>query len=869
MDFSAISSAVKTIGGLLTTEVTSLRGVKDQVEDLQRELTWMQSFLKKAAARKVDDAVVRTHVAEIRELAYDAEDVIETFALKTKCEIERITARITNLTRRLQTYKLDDETSRDQAGSSCSNQRQELRRPYPHVPDDNIVGLADDIKTLVPLLIDEESDCRVVSICGMGVDYDRKRSDEELAEKLYNFLKGYKCLVILDDIWSTEAWDLLKPAFPVVRDMKSKFLLTSRNKVVSHADRRGHLYELQCLNDEQSWELFQKIAFPQTGNTIDARMERFGKEMIRHCAGLPLAIIVLGGVLATKKTVYEWQMVLDNLKRGKRSSTHDVLALSYDDLPPYLRPCFLYLSVFPEDYEIEADRLVELWVAEGIVSSEEDGGEIMEDVAELRLFELVERCMLQVGRRSPTSKIETCRMHDLMRELCLSIAKKEDFLCIIDDPSFLPPDNRAVRRIVSHQPFLFGRIKSYPLRSMLFFHNSFQLDALAEAFLSPKMFKYREEHMEDVNALCNLVLLNAFLLWKLRGCWRYLFNSLKLCRVLDFANSSGNEAYKVPSSIGNLIHLRFLNLRTFKFIWPWIPTSIGNLRCLQTLDLRISNDGPFYGTVYIPNVIWKLEQLRHLYLPEEMHEKTKLKLHTLRNLQTLVNFNTENCFATHLSKLTNLRKLKFSGSLNMEDFKENLDKNQPIITSQYLQSLSIWSRFENMIDPELLGHILSSCVNLCELTLKGKMKKLPESHHFPSSIAYIRFQYCKLEEDPMPTLEKLSSLRILELGDDAFMGKKLVTSAPYFPQLESLAFDWLRQLEEWKVEEGAMPALRHLKIRACGNLEMLPDGLRFITTLQELKIERMPKQFKDKMVQGGQDFYKVQHVPSVIFSNIL
>ncbi|MBA0759153.1 hypothetical protein Gotri_022074, partial [Gossypium trilobum] len=336
MDSSAISSVIQTVGRLLTLEATSLMGVKDQVEDLQKELEWMQSFLKEADARKVDNEVVRTSINEIRALAYDAEYVIETFALKvaprrnggfsnvikrfasilnegglfcqTKCEIQKITARITQLTRRLQTY--DVKQPRDGAGSSSSNQRRELRRPYPHIVDVNVVGLHDDIKKLVSILVDDESDCKVVSIWGMGgigkttlakkifrhsqvighfnrlawvyvsQQFQKVRvwkdilsslqivndadGDEELAEILHNFLKDNKCLVIIDDIWSIEAWDSLKSAFPVAMNTNSKFLLTSRNKeVVSHADRRGYPYELQCLDVDESWKLFQKIAFFQ------------------------------------------------------------------------------------------------------------------------------------------------------------------------------------------------------------------------------------------------------------------------------------------------------------------------------------------------------------------------------------------------------------------------------------------------------------------------------------------------------------------------------------------------------------------------------------------------------------------------------
>ncbi|MBA0756067.1 hypothetical protein Gogos_020420, partial [Gossypium gossypioides] len=202
--------------------------------------------------------LIRTSVVEIRELAYDAEDVIETFSLKVaskrkggfsncikrsacflkegcllhqiKSEIEKITAKIKELTRQLKTYDVS-KFGVDGEGPNSSTERRVSRRSYPHVMDDNIVGLGKDIKKLVPVLLDEQSECRVISICGMGglgkttlakkiyhesqvvSEADKKMKVEKLSEKLSSFLEKNKCLVILDDIWNTEVWDNLKPAF--------------------------------------------------------------------------------------------------------------------------------------------------------------------------------------------------------------------------------------------------------------------------------------------------------------------------------------------------------------------------------------------------------------------------------------------------------------------------------------------------------------------------------------------------------------------------------------------------------------------------------------------------------------------------------
>ncbi|MFQ6651365.1 hypothetical protein Gotur_023723, partial [Gossypium turneri] len=211
--------------------------------------------------------------------------------------------------------------------------------------------------------------------------------------------------------------------------------------------------------------------------------------------------------------------------------------------------------------------------------------------------------------------------------------------------------------------------------------------------------------------------------------------------------------------------------------------------------------------------------------------------------------------------MTNLRELGINLPFNIENFnEEESGMNPPIIGSKYLYSLFIVSFGESVsqIDPRHLAHLLSNCTSICKLSIAAEISKLPEYRYFSSHLAYIRLRWCKFEEDPMPTLKKLPNLRILEF-ERSFTGKEMFCSAQGFPKLESLILAELHKLEEWEVDEGAMPSLQRLEITDCPELKMLPEGLRFITTLKELKIESMPEAFKDRLEEeGGEDFHKVK-----------
>ena len=220
-------------------------------------------------------------------------------------------------------------------------------------------------------------------------------------------------------------------------------------------------------------------------NANKPNIEKLGKEMIEYCGGLPLAITVFGDLLAAKQTLDEWEDVLKHIKsyifKEDNLRVKKVLSLSYNDLPSCLKPCFLYFSHFPEDFEIPTKELIQMWMGEGLIQQiwhDEDNEHTLEYEGEQYLRELMQRCMVQVGKISKLGRTKTCHIHDLMREFCISKVKQENFLQITQKNIHSMEGNQGhigkIRRLAitleSNDNFLKTKFNEYSyLRSLLYF----------------------------------------------------------------------------------------------------------------------------------------------------------------------------------------------------------------------------------------------------------------------------------------------------------------------------------------------------------------------------------------------------------------
>ncbi|KAK4425311.1 Disease resistance RPP8-like protein 3 [Sesamum alatum] len=170
-------------------------------------------------------------------------------------------------------------------------------------------------------------------------------------------------------------------------------------------------------------------------------------------------------------------------------------------------------------------------------------------------------------------------------------------------------------------------------------------------------------------------------------------------------------------------------------------------------------------------------------------------------------------------------------------------------------------------DGSTLLRRLVMCESLSILRIMGRLSKLPAYEaQLYRNVTILWLMNTKIEEDPMKILEKLPMLRTLSLGTNAYMGIEMVCGATGFPQLKGLTLDKLPNLVEWRVEEGAMPNLSNLYISRCNKLEMIPEGLKFITTLKQLVIGGMPAEFKKRVNdEEGEDYHKIKHIPFIDF----
>ncbi|THG10258.1 hypothetical protein TEA_003660 [Camellia sinensis var. sinensis] len=460
---SVVTFTIKGLGVLAIQNAQFLYDMSDQVEQVQAHLRQMQCFLKDADAKQDEHETIYNLVAEIREVAYNAEVVVETFVFEVasrrggfrkilirsvnilsevlaryriRSEIETIKKNINILISSLQSYGLIAVMEREGSTSSTYQRKLQFWRSCSHVIEEDFVGFQEDMKTLIKHLVNErKQNCQVVAICGMGglrkttlakkiyhhqiirnhfdrfawvcisQQWQRKdilegiftklvleqknqilnMRDEEFVKQLYRVQQEKKCLVVIDAIWSTYAWDSLRAAFP---PGIGNFKVDTRMEMLVRemVERCGGLL----------------LAIVVLGGILVTK-HTWMREMVERCGGLPLAIVVLGGILVTKHTWSEWEIVHQNLnlflRRGKSvgqqcEGVMEVLALSYHDLPYRLKAYFLCLGNYPEDVEIEAEKLYQLWMAEGIIlpsslkDKEKGEGETMMDVAECYLDEL-------------------------------------------------------------------------------------------------------------------------------------------------------------------------------------------------------------------------------------------------------------------------------------------------------------------------------------------------------------------------------------------------------------------------------------------------------------------------------------------------
>ncbi|XP_052877622.1 putative disease resistance protein RGA3 [Gossypium arboreum] len=289
------------------------------------------------------------------------------------------------------------------------------------VDESEILGRADEKEEIVSMLLSNAShhdDLSVYAICGMGGlgkttlaqlayndenvakafdmrawvcvsdDFDIKRLTKTIVESiegklcdiqeldplqrhLGEKLVGKRFLLVLDDVWNEyrDKWVRLKQALRSGR-RGSTIIVTTRLEKVALMMATDPFQRLGCLSDDDSWSLFKQRAFVMGMNEGNVNLEMIGRQIVQRCGGVPLAITAIGSILRSKSRESEWLRVKDSEIWGLEDEGKRILAvlrLSYEHLPPYMKQCFSFCSIFPKDSVMEKDELIGLWMANGFI----------------------------------------------------------------------------------------------------------------------------------------------------------------------------------------------------------------------------------------------------------------------------------------------------------------------------------------------------------------------------------------------------------------------------------------------------------------------------------------------------------------------
>lgn len=404
-----------------------------------------------------------------------------------------------------------------------------------------------------------------------------------------------------------------------------------------------------------------KWAFKDGEEEKYSNLVEIGKEIVKKCAGVPLAVKTLGSSLFSKFDLDKWLFVRDheiwNLEQ-KKDDILPALKLSYDQMPSYMRQCFVYISLYPKDYIFHSTVMCSLWVAHGLVQSLQ-GSEKLESIARKYIDELHSRSFIQVVRDYGSYCI--FNVHDLIHDLALYVSR-EDFVAVNSHTRNIPQQVRHLSAVEDDSLDLDLFPKSRCMRSILFPIPGLGLET--ESLLNEWASRY------------------------------------KYLRYLDLSDSSFET---MPNSVAKLEHLRFLDLSFNKKI-RIIPNSICKLLHLQVLLLSGCTKLESF-----PKGLGKLISLRRLILTTKQSVFPHDEFVTLVHLQSLNFHYCDNIKFLFRHQLPSIEKLSCDSCGFLESLPLHIFPKLQTLYIKNCEKLNLLLNNESPIQTLRMKHLYLLC----------------------------------------------------------------------------------------------------------------------------------------------------------------
>ncbi|KAL8547705.1 hypothetical protein ACS0TY_007142 [Phlomoides rotata] len=832
-----VTEVIRGYADLISSADKEFKKLKEDVEELK-------GILKDTSSTSTEGKSVRLIKNQIRDVVYEVEDAIDTWLTESKAK-HRLMRGAAGLTfaRKVKTLRVGQvkemlqkanemKTALKSAGTNKEAEVLERRKEDLPIRIDKVVGLKDEEEKIKGYLMTDQHELDVIPIIGMPglgkttltwkiyndqkICYDfpiriwvhfsqrfnskevliqimkhfTSQMDElhsmslrELCNKVHACLSRDKFLLVVDDVWKTEHWDAIKDALPY-GNANGKVMITSREMTVGrHVKHITEPHAQRPLNREESWELLQLEVFGRLGNCPNA-LQGIGNVIAEKCKGVPMTIVVLGGVLKDQYLSLKsdalvrekWNEVAENENlalEDKKQVIVDIVALSYHRLPERLRDCFLYLGVFPAGYPVQTLTLMYLWISEGFIQP--DGKRSLEKIAEDNLNDLISRNLLMVQKTNAMREVKVCRVHDIIRMFCADEAEKQNLFRDVkpqeeNTGAFKASDMETIRRLCLHSDldkFFSAKLKGDRVRSFLCFRKD-DTDLKAE----------------NVSAI---------------------YENFVNLRILQ---SKSIKFKKFPPKLIKLNHLRYIVLCVPEV--DTLPDQISQLWNMQTIIVHTNSE-----SLTMKASLWKMIRVRHI--------KTKAAIVL------------EKKYVEGDQGGANLQTLN---RLSPESVKEVSER------AVYLKTLGVRGKLASLFNDMPLGNMkhLEKLKLYQAAASENRLPRLPDSSRFPPNLKRLTLSKTFLEWKHMSTLANILDLEVLKLKDNAFIGIQWDVPNNGFLKLQVLHI-LNSDLVIWTASESAFPTLRHLELKNCENLNGIPEGI--LQRLENLDIGRVRKSITD------------------------